>query len=46
MYLELATLEGEELEDKRRGMLEYCKLDTLGMVKIYEFLKNQIEFTD
>ncbi len=38
-YLELAKLQGEELEKKRKEMLEYCKLDTLGMVKVYEKLR-------
>ena len=38
MYLELAELQGGELEKKRQEMLDYCRLDTLGMVKIYEKL--------
>lgn len=32
------TFEGN-IEDTRRNLLEYCKLDTYAMVKIYEKLK-------
>ena len=41
-YLDLVKLQGEELEMKRKELLEYCKLDTFGLVKIYELLKKQI----
>jgi hypothetical protein len=30
-----------EIKELRNDMLEYCKLDTLAMVKIYEVLKNK-----
>jgi hypothetical protein len=33
------TFEGD-VEDKRRQLLEYCKLDTYAMVKILETLKS------
>jgi len=29
----------QEKEQIAKDLLEYCKLDTLAMVKIYEFLK-------
>jgi hypothetical protein len=33
--------EPNEIKEIRNAMLEYCKLDTLAMVKIYEVLKNK-----
>jgi len=33
----------EDIEATRRNLLEYCKLDTLAMVKIYEVLKETIK---
>jgi len=30
----------EEIENTRKALLEYCKLDTLGMVRILEKLKD------
>lgn len=30
--------EFENLEKVRKELLKYCELDTLGMVKIYEYL--------
>ena len=41
-YTELATLEGEEYETKRKDMLDYCKLDTFAMVKILRFLHSVV----
>lgn len=38
-YLGLPELSPEEREIKRRELLEYCKLDTLAMVKIWQRLK-------
>jgi CRISPR/Cas system-associated exonuclease Cas4 (RecB family) len=32
----------EEKEAIKRDLLQYCKLDTLAMVKIYQFLKNLV----
>ena len=34
----LAILTGKEREDQRKALLEYCKLDTLAMVRIYQFV--------
>ena len=33
-------LSSEDIEEKRKALLEYCKLDTLAMVKIYKLLSN------
>ena len=30
----------EDVEQTRKNLLEYCKLDTLAMVEIYKYLKN------
>lgn len=30
----------EDTEITRKNLLEYCELDTLAMVKIYQFLKS------
>ena len=38
-YMRLGALDGEQYESTRRELLEYCKLDTLAMVKILEKLK-------
>ncbi len=35
----MEKMSGEELERTRRNLLEYCKLDTLAMVKVWEKLK-------
>lgn len=32
--------EPTEVENIRRALLEYCKLDTLGMVRIFEKLRS------
>jgi hypothetical protein len=34
------TEDADERESLRRALLEYCKLDTLGMVKILEKLRD------
>ena len=34
------TASEAEKEKIRKDLLEYCKLDTWAMVRIYEFLKN------
>ena len=36
-------LHGDDKEIKLKALLEYCKLDTLAMVRIYEELKKRIE---
>lgn len=39
-YHEMCTMDpGDKLDDLRRAMLEYCRLDTLAMVKILEALQ-------
>ncbi|MCI9403945.1 MAG: DUF2779 domain-containing protein [Clostridia bacterium] len=38
-YMRLSELDGAEYETTRRQLLEYCKLDTLAMVKILEKIK-------
>jgi hypothetical protein len=35
----MEKMSGEELERTRRNLLEYCKLDTFAMVKLWEKLK-------
>ena len=32
----------DEIEEKRKQLLEYCKLDTLAMVRIFQKLKDCI----
>lgn len=38
-FLSLTNLSKEEQEKVRNGLLKYCKLDTLAMVKVWEKLK-------
>ena len=42
-YLSLPNLTKEEQDKLRKNMLEYCKLDTYAMVKIYEKLREVIK---
>ena len=42
-FLRMASINKEELETYRNHLLEYCKLDTLAMVKIWEKLHEVIE---
>ena len=35
----MEKMSGEELEQTRRNLLEYCKLDTYAMVKVLEKLQ-------
>lgn len=37
--------EGQEKNDKRTALLEYCKLDTFAMVKLFEFAQKLISNT-
>ena len=30
----------EDIEETRKNLLDYCELDTLAMVKLYDFLNN------
>lgn len=39
-FARLASLDDEEKQKLRNSLLEYCKLDTLAMVKILDILKN------
>ncbi len=41
-YAGLAMMEKEEQERIRRALLEYCKLDTLAMIKVLNKLKKEI----
>lgn len=41
-FLSLSKLSKEEQEKVRRGLLEYCKLDTYAMVKVWEKLKEVV----
>ena len=34
-------LTGKEKDDLRKSMLEYCKLDTLALVLIFEFMEDE-----
>ncbi|MDX5426510.1 MAG: DUF2779 domain-containing protein [Bacteroidota bacterium] len=34
---------GDELDQKRKELLEYCKLDTLAMVRLVEYLREKVE---
>lgn len=43
-YVTLADLPEDERLKMRQSLLEYCKLDTLAMVKIWEKLKELINF--
>ncbi|BAL85045.1 hypothetical protein SELR_pSRC102380 (plasmid) [Selenomonas ruminantium subsp. lactilytica TAM6421] len=42
IYLEMAEDDCENIEEKRQQLLKYCKLDTLGMIKILEVLKEKV----
>jgi len=41
IYLEIAKNDCKDVDGKRQQLLKYCKLDTLGMIKILEVLKNE-----
>ena len=38
-FASLGSLNDEEKQKLRKSLLEYCKLDTLAMVKVLEILK-------
>lgn len=42
-YKELKYLNEEEKQKIKKDLLNYCKLDTYAMVKIYNFLKEKLE---
>lgn len=42
IFAKLHTKTASEIENTRKDLLEYCKLDTLAMVKIWEKLKEEI----
>ena len=42
-FAELPKKNKEEQENIRKSLLEYCKLDTYAMVKIYEYLKEIVK---
>ena len=35
-----AGRDSDEMEKVRKGLLEYCRMDTLGMVRLYEKLRD------
>ena len=39
----MEKMSGEELEQTRKNLLEYCKLDTFAMVKVWEKLREAIK---
>lgn len=41
-YAKLATMEEDEQERMRHALLEYCKLDTLAMVKVLNAIKRTL----
>jgi len=41
-YMAKGKYDDEEAKDKRKQLLEYCKLDTLAMVKLHEHLTEYI----
>ena len=43
MFPKLFKLSGKELEQKRKGMLDYCGLDTLSMVEVLNVLWKAIK---
>ena len=43
IYPKIAEMLPDEADAARRSLLEYCKLDTLAMVKIWERLKQQAQ---
>lgn len=43
IYPKLKTMKKPEREQTIKSLLEYCKLDTFAMVKIYEYLKTAIK---
>ena len=43
IYPKIAKMPQAEADAARRSLLEYCKLDTLAMVKVWEKLKEMAE---
>jgi hypothetical protein len=43
IYPKIAKMSQTEADAARRSLLEYCKLDTLAMVKVWEKLKEMAE---
>jgi hypothetical protein len=41
-YLQLADMTDDERELYRNALLRYCELDTMAMVMIWEYWKNEI----
>ena len=39
----MENMSAEELEQTRKNLLEYCKLDTFAMVKVWEKLREAIK---
>jgi hypothetical protein len=43
VFGKMADMPTEDKEQTRKSLLEYCKLDTLAMVKILEVLKRSVK---
>ena len=43
LFPKLKNMSEEERKTARQNLLEYCKLDTYAMVKIFEYLQNNIQ---
>ena len=39
IYPQIASMSSDDADAARKSLLEYCKLDTLAMVKVWERLK-------
>ena len=45
IFQKMKNMTVDEREKAKRELLEYCKLDTYAMVKIFEYLTNQNNLT-
>ena len=43
IYPKIAMMSPDEAEAARKSLLEYCKLDTLAMVKVWDKLREFVE---
>lgn len=46
IFIKMNDMSIEEREEVRRNLLEYCRLDTYAMVKLYEYLMDLCKFID
>ena len=42
-FINMAEMDAETLEEYRKHLLNYCKLDTYAMVKVWEKLKEVVK---